>query len=59
VLDRLVQALAPHLGPIAKVLVNRAARRVATMKELHEALAAEIPSEDDRRKFLARARTVS
>jgi serine/threonine-protein kinase len=57
-LDRLTQALAPYLGPIAKVLVSRAARRTQTVTELHQALAAEIPSEDDRRRFLARARSV-
>jgi serine/threonine protein kinase len=57
VLDRLTQTLAPYLGPIAKVLVNRAARRVGSLKELHETLAAEIPSDDDRRRFLAKVRS--
>jgi serine/threonine protein kinase len=57
VLDRLVQGLAPYLGPIAKVLVNRAARRARTVHELQEAVAAEIPSPDDRRRFLARVRS--
>jgi serine/threonine-protein kinase len=57
-LDRLTQALAPYLGPIAKVLVTRAARRTRNVTELHEALAAEIPSEDDRRRFLTRVRSV-
>jgi eukaryotic-like serine/threonine-protein kinase len=57
-LDRLVQALAPHIGPIAKVLVSRAAKRARTANELLEALAAEIPSEEDRRKFLGRARSI-
>jgi serine/threonine protein kinase len=56
-IDRLTQALAPYLGPIAKVLVTRAARRARTVTELHEALAAEIPSEDDRRRFLGRVRS--
>jgi eukaryotic-like serine/threonine-protein kinase len=56
-IDRLAQALAPYLGPIAKVLVNRAARRARNLNELQEALAAEIPSADDRRRFLARVRS--
>jgi serine/threonine-protein kinase len=56
-IDRLAQALAPYLGPIAKVLVNRAARRARNVTELQEALAAEIPSVDDRRRFLARVRS--
>jgi serine/threonine-protein kinase len=56
-LDTLVHALASYLGPIAKVLVNRAARGARNVEELQEALAAEIPSEDDRRQFLARVRS--
>jgi serine/threonine protein kinase len=57
ILDRLAQALAPYLGPIAKVLVTRAARRARNLHDLYEALAAEIPSEDDRRRFLGRVRS--
>jgi serine/threonine protein kinase len=56
-IDRLAQALAPYLGPIAKVLVTRAARRARTANELQEALAAEITSPEDRRRFLARVRS--
>jgi eukaryotic-like serine/threonine-protein kinase len=56
-LDRLMQALATQLGPIAKVLVTRAARRAQSLNELQEALAAEIPAPDDRRRFLARVRS--
>jgi len=56
-LDRLTQALAPYLGPIAKVMVNRAARSARSLRELQEALAAELPSADDRRQFLARVRS--
>jgi eukaryotic-like serine/threonine-protein kinase len=57
VIDRLAQALARYLGPIAKVLVNRAARRARDINELQDVLAAEIPSADDRRRFLARVRS--
>jgi eukaryotic-like serine/threonine-protein kinase len=56
-LDRLTQALAPYLGPISKVLVNRAAKRVASLHELQEALAAEISGPEDRRRFLTRVRS--
>lgn len=52
-LDRLTQALAPHLGPIAKVLVTRAARGANTEDDLFRTLAAEIPVEADRKRFLA------
>ncbi len=56
-LERVAQALAPHLGPIAKVLVSRTARNAHAPEELLEALAAEISSPGDRRKFLAAARS--
>jgi serine/threonine-protein kinase len=45
--------LAAYLGPIASVMVDRAAKKVHTKQELVEALAAEIPSKVDREKFLA------
>jgi eukaryotic-like serine/threonine-protein kinase len=54
-LDRMAQALAPYLGPIAKVMVARAARTARTNEELRDALASHIPSVDERRKFLAAA----
>jgi eukaryotic-like serine/threonine-protein kinase len=56
-LDRLSQALAAYLGPIAKVLVNRAARGARNVYELQEMLATEIPEPADRRKFLTRVRS--
>jgi serine/threonine protein kinase len=57
VLDRLAQALAPYIGPIAKVVVARAARTAGSADELQKALAAEIP-EADRPRFLAAIRSV-
>jgi serine/threonine protein kinase len=57
VLDRLAQALAPYLGPIAKVLVSRTARTAGNVEELQKTLAAEIPSAEDRRRFLASVRS--
>ncbi|MGH7246764.1 MAG: hypothetical protein ACREH9_01540, partial [Pseudomonadota bacterium] len=47
------QKLAAYIGPIAQVIVDRAARRVHTQSELYEAIAAEIPSARDREVFLA------
>ncbi len=44
--------LAPLLGPIARQLVRRTARRCSTSTELYRALADQIPSETDRRAFL-------
>jgi serine/threonine-protein kinase len=55
VLDAAKKKLAAHLGPIAGVVVERAARRVRTPRELYEALAANIPDERDRREFLRSA----
>ena len=55
-LDRLSQALSSYLGPIAKIVVARAARAAASTGELQNALAAEIPSMDDRQRFLAALR---
>jgi hypothetical protein len=52
-LDRLAQALAGHIGPIAKVVVTRAARTARSTGELHSALASEIADAADRKRFLA------
>ena len=52
VLERARQALAIHLGPMARVLVARAASRARTEDELYELLAASIDSPKDREAFL-------
>jgi len=52
-IERLKQRLAACLGPIARHLVDRQARGAKTVQELYQSLAAEIPSERDRRAFLA------
>jgi len=57
-LDRLTQALAPYIGPIAKVVVARAARAARSAEELQNALAAEIADEPGRKRFLAAVRSV-
>ncbi len=53
VLETATQRLAQHIGPIAKVMVERTARKARTEKELYEALAASIPDEIGRQRFLA------
>ncbi len=55
-LDRLAQGLAPFLGPIAKVMVTRAAKSARSTEELQNALAAEISSDEERRRFLTAIR---
>ncbi len=56
VIETLKRKLSTYLGPIAPVMVARQMRRARTMQELHETLAAEIPSERDRQAFLASLR---
>ena len=56
VLERLSQALAAHIGPIARVVVTRAARTAPDAEALLAALASEIPTPADRQKFVASAR---
>ena len=46
------KALAHSLGPIASMVVSRTAKRVHSAAELRDALAAEIPDEKDRKRFL-------
>jgi hypothetical protein len=53
VIETLKQRLAAHLGPIAAVVVAKQMRRAITIQELYQSLAAEIPSERDRKAFLA------
>jgi serine/threonine protein kinase len=50
------RALAAQLGPLARVLVRKAAREAATLEELHQHLASELPDDRQRRDFLAAVR---
>ena len=52
ILDAARRALAPSVGPIAAMVVARAAKRVRTADELRDALAAEIVDEKERKAFL-------
>jgi serine/threonine-protein kinase len=44
--------LAAFIGPMAKVIVSRAAKNAGSRQDLYEKLAQEIPSPGDRQKFL-------
>ena len=49
------RGLAPFVGPLAKVLVERAAQQATTPTELYKVLAGMIPDEREREQFLALA----
>jgi eukaryotic-like serine/threonine-protein kinase len=53
VLDSVSRDLAFHVGPIAKVIVSRAAKRAISLDELYKLLATEIATEKNRQDFLA------
>ena len=52
-LEKAKTQLALYIGPMARVIVARAAKTAGSMRELYDVLAAEIPSALDRQKFLA------
>ena len=52
VLEAARKNLALFVGPMAKVLVNRAAKNARNVRELYQALATEIETPSDREKFL-------
>lgn len=52
-LDHISHDLATYIGPIAHILVRRAARESRTMNDLYHALAEEISSAAKREQFLA------
>jgi serine/threonine protein kinase len=52
VLENVRKNLAVYVGPMAKVLVNRAARNARNLEDLYRVLATEIASPADREKFL-------
>jgi len=54
VLEATAKDLAVYIGPMAKIIVNRAAKQAQSPKQLYEAVAAEIASPVDRAKFLAK-----
>jgi eukaryotic-like serine/threonine-protein kinase len=52
-LERAKTQLALYIGPMARVIVARAAKTAGSLRELYDVVAAEIPSAIDRQKFLA------
>lgn len=53
-LERVTRELAPYLGPMAKVIVRRAAKKATSWKQLYDALASEIPDGTERKRFLSK-----
>ncbi len=53
VLSSVIRELAHYIGPIAKVVVNRAAKQACTLDELYKLVAAEIGTESERKAFMA------
>jgi len=49
-----VRELAAFIGPIAKVIVSRAAKKAASITELRQMVAEEIPGSVERQRFLGR-----
>jgi eukaryotic-like serine/threonine-protein kinase len=56
ILDSVSKELAVFIGPIAKVVVKRAAEHCSSVDDLYGTVAAEIGSEKNRASFLARKR---
>ena len=52
-IDKIRRELAIYIGPMAKIIVNRAAKKARSVDELCNLAAAEISAESDRRKFMA------
>jgi hypothetical protein len=57
-LAQLERELARHVGPIAKILVNRAAPRASSIDDLVRTLALELESEHERRRFIETAQAL-
>jgi eukaryotic-like serine/threonine-protein kinase len=53
-LEPVKEQLAAYIGPMARVIVDRAAKRSASWRELYDTLAAEVPEGEERKKFLSR-----
>jgi serine/threonine-protein kinase len=52
-LDELKSTLARYLGPLSRVVVDRAARKASSREELYRLVAQDIDAETDRKAFLA------
>ncbi|MBE7939710.1 MULTISPECIES: serine/threonine-protein kinase [Ramlibacter] len=58
VLAALEHVLAVHIGPLARLLVEREAERACDVQALLDALASELPSTDERQAFLDEAKAL-
>lgn len=56
VMDRVIHELASYIGPIAELVVKRAARRCNSLAELCNVVAQEIDGDADRASFVASCR---
>jgi TIR domain-containing protein len=52
-LERVKAQLAVYIGPMARMIVDRTAKKAVSWRELYEALAAEVPPGEERKKFLS------
>jgi serine/threonine-protein kinase len=58
-LESVSRELAFHIGPIARLVVNRAAKQAVNLDELYALVAKEIDAEESRKRFLATRRRLS
>jgi len=59
VLDEATDRLAIHIGPVAKLLVKRAAKQASSTRDLYEQLAAHIDDPQSRQRFTAAVEDLS
>jgi serine/threonine-protein kinase len=59
VLDEAADRLAIHIGPVAKLLVKRAAKQASSTRDLYERLAAHIDDPQSRQRFAAAVEELS
>jgi len=52
-LERVTRELAAYVGPMAKLLVSRAAKKAGSWKQLYDLLGPEVPDGQERRRFLS------
>ena len=58
-LERFRKLLAPHVGPMARIIVDRASKKTARVEDLCAMLSKEIESEPERERFLKACETGS
>ncbi len=51
-LDRVKRELAIYVGPMARIIVDRAVKKAANWQQLYEILSAEVPAGEERKSFL-------